>query len=87
MRKVANFPPKKVADPCPSRQFCDGVALEYADGPLQLCRLATRLSIFREELAITSVAAEVVPLFAKCSYKLRCLLFVAATACDSGGKR
>jgi hypothetical protein len=45
------------------------------------------LSIFREELAITSAAAEVVPLIATCSYKLRCLLLVAVTACESGGKR
>jgi hypothetical protein len=50
-------------------------------------RPGDQLSIILEKLAIASIAAKLVPLVVVCSYKLRCLLFVAATARESGGRR
>lgn len=47
--------------------------------------LGVWLSIFRDKLSITSIAAKIVPLVTVCGHKLRCLIFVAATACQKGG--
>jgi hypothetical protein len=45
------------------------------------------LSIFREDFAITSVAAEVFPIILICSYNLCSLFFIAATAYEKSSRR